>query len=289
MFATFSPLYFAAAEEGHHLPLNAPVVFEFAGLHFTNSMLVSFVVAAVLIVVAQLATRNIQLVPSGLQNFAEFVVEGLHGLLATILGDKLVKKTFWFFATIFVFIVASNWFALIPGVGTIGYGEMTEHGQFEVTRPWVRGVNADLNMTLAMAIIFMVLWLFWSIQELGVGGFFHHIFGSKAAVKGLGGLALGAVFFFVGLIEVVSISSRLISLPFRLFGNIYGGESTLEAVGGMVSSPFLAWLPLVPFYVLESLVGLVQGLVFCLLTAVFTALMCRHDDHGSHGEDAAHH
>ena len=96
----------------------------------------------------------------------------------SIVGPDLVKKTFWFFATIFIFILFTNWFGLIPGVGTIGWGAHTAHG-FEVTRPLLRGGNADLNMTFAMAVIFMLLWFVWALQSNGLWGFFLHIFGPK--------------------------------------------------------------------------------------------------------------
>ncbi len=122
----------------------------------TNSMLVTWMVALGVIGFARFATRKMQEVPSGAQNFWESVVEGLYGFLESVVGPELVKKAFWFFATIFIFILATNWFGLIPGVGTIGWGVAGEHG-FEVTRPLLRGGNADLNMTFAMAMIFMCL------------------------------------------------------------------------------------------------------------------------------------
>src|SRR5213078_2795538 len=131
-------------------------------------------VAIGLIIFAQVATRNIQQVPSGLQNFWEFLVEGLYNFLQDIVGPDLVKKTFWFFTTIFIFILFTNWFGLLPGVGTIGWGEHAT-GSFlglstfeHISRPMLRGGNADLNMTFAMAAIFMLLWLFWALRSNGI-------------------------------------------------------------------------------------------------------------------------
>ena len=152
----------AAAPEG--LPPAAPV-FHVGPLQFTSSMIVTWIVAVFLIVVAQLATRKIQLVPQGLQNFVEWLVEGLYGFFGEILGPALVKKSFWFFCTIFLFILATNWIGLIPGVGTIGYGEVHD-GHFHASHPFLRGGNADLNMTLAMALVFFFLWTVWSFQTL---------------------------------------------------------------------------------------------------------------------------
>jgi len=232
--------------------------------------------------VAQLATRKVQLVPSGLQNFVEYLVEALYGFFESIVGPKMVKQTFWFFATIFIFILFSNWFGLLPGMGTITW-DTDGTGNFE---PLMRGVNADLNMTLAMAALFMVLWLFWSIKAIGAGGFLGHIFNVKGHGAGFFGVFLVIVFIFVGLIEVVSIGVRPVALTFRLYGNVFAGENILETVMKL-GGPYFGWLAVLPFYLLEILVGLVQALVFALLTSVFTALMCEH--HGEdHGEKHAH-
>jgi F-type H+-transporting ATPase subunit a len=275
----------AHAGEHHGLPPAAPV-FSLGPLQFTNSMLITWVVALLLIIVAQLATRRVSLVPSGLQNFLEWLVEGLYGFFGEILGDKLVKKSFWFFCTIFLFILVTNWFGLIPGVGTVGMGTTDAEGHFHLAKPILRGGNADLNMTLAMSLVFCVLWLWWSLQALGPGGFIKHLFWGGDNGKGFMAVFMIVIFLFVGLIEVVSIAFRPVSLSFRLYGNIFAGENILESM--MVLVPWLGWLLPLPFYFLELLVGLVQALVFALLTSVFTALMASgHDDHG-HGEGHGH-
>jgi F-type H+-transporting ATPase subunit a len=171
---------------------------------------------------------------------------------------------------------------LIPGVGTIGWGEQTSHG-FAVTHPLLRGGNADLNMTLAMAAIFMVMWLIWALGSNGIWGFALHIFGPKGDNTGFIKYMMIVVFFLVGFLELISIAFRPISLSFRLYGNIFAGENLLEALSNTVQHPawakavFSALLP-VPFYFLELLVGLVQAFVFMLLTTVFTALICQHDE-----------
>lgn len=273
------------AEAAHHgLPPDA-VRFNLGPVLFTNSMVVTWIVALGLIVLAQLATRNIEMVPHGMQNFFEWLTEGLYDFLGGILGADLVKKSFWFFGTLFIFILFTNWFGLIPGVGTIGYGHADAHGHFHVSEPFLRGGNADLNMTLAMSLIFFTLWVIWSLQSLGVGGFLKHIFVGEGAGKGAAAIPMMAIFFFVGVIEVISIAFRPVSLSFRLFGNIFAGENILESMMTLV--PWLGWLLPLPFYFLELLVGLVQALVFTLLTSVFTALMCAH--HDDHGNDAKAH
>ena len=269
------------AGEHHGLSPHAPVIHEIGPLQITNSMVVTIVVALLIILVAQAATSNVQLIPSGLQNFVELLVESLYGFFESILGPDMVKQTFWFFGTIFIFILFSNWFGLIPGLGTIGWAEPGQHSE-HITEPLLRGVNADLNMTLGMAALFMVLWLYWSIKAIGVGGFLGHIFNVKGHGAGFFGIFLVVVFIFVGLIEVVSIGVRPVALTFRLYGNVFAGENILETVMAL-GGPYFGWLAVLPFYVLEILVGLVQALVFALLTSVFTALMCEH-----HGDEHAH-
>jgi F-type H+-transporting ATPase subunit a len=274
----------AVAQDEHHeaVPLKASPLFTFGKFTVTNSMLVTWIVAAGVIFAAQAATRKIRPIPQGAQNFWEWLVESLYNFLESIIGADLVKKTFWFFATIFIFILFVNWFGLLPGVGTIGWGH-NAGSEFEVTRPILRGGNADLNMTTAMAMVFFVLWLVWAIQANGVGGVLVHIFGPKGESKGIMRIALIGIFFVVGLLEVVSILFRPISLSFRLYGNVYAGETILESMSTMV--PKLSWLIPIPFYFMELLVGLVQALVFMLLTAVFTLLIAQHQP----GHEGAHH
>ena len=265
-----------ATETEAPLPLKPAPIFEIAKFAVTNSMLVTWIVSAVIIIFAQVATRRVKPIPSGAQNFWEWLVEGLYNFLEGIIGRDLVRKTFWFFATIFIFILFVNWFGLIPSVGTIGWGHSDPTtGVFHIDRPLLRGGNADLNMTTAMAAIFFVLWLFWAIQAQGVGGFLKHLFGPKGETSGILKILMFVIFFMVGWLEVVSILFRPISLSFRLFGNIYAGESTLEVMSNMV--PYLSWLIPIPFYFLELLVGVVQALVFMLLTAVFTLLIAQHE------------
>ena len=226
------------AEVEHGLPANA-VRLKHDGVFLTNSMLVSWVVALGLILSAQVATRQIRDVPEGAQNFWEWLVESLRDFLEGIIGADLVKKAFWYFATVFIFILASNWAGLIPGVGTIGWGMDGEHG-FHVTRPLFRGVNADLNMTFAMSMIFFVMWVVWAIQSNGVAGFFLHIFGPKGETTGALKVLMIGVFAVVGVLEVMTIAFRPVTLSFRLFGNVFAGENMLESMSNLIREP--AWL-----------------------------------------------
>jgi len=266
----------------HGLPQHAVEIGRPFGFPITKSMVVTWVVAVGLIVFAQIATRNMKQVPEGAQNFWEWMVESLHDFLEGIIGKHLVNRTFWFFATVFIFILFCNWLGLLPGFGTIGWGHQTPEG-FVIEQPWLRGANADLNMTLAMALVFFVCWVVWALREVGPFGFIMHLFAPKGETTGMLKVLMVVVFFAVGCLEVFSILFRPVSLSFRLFGNIFAGENMLEAMSRLI--PGLGWLLPIPFYFMELLVGVVQALVFMLLTAVFTMLICQHDE----GPEAAHH
>jgi F-type H+-transporting ATPase subunit a len=263
---------------GHGLSQKALEIAAPFGFPITNSMIVTWIVAAALILFAQLATRRLADVPGGAQNFLEWLIEELYGLLESVIGRHLVERTFWFFATVFLFILAANWFGLLPGVGTIGWGHQTPHG-FRVERPLLRGANADLNLTLAMALVFFACWIVWALREVGVRGVAHELFAPKGETSGPLRVLMVAVFFAAGLLEIVSILFRPVSLSFRLYGNVFAGENMLETMATIV--PGLGWLLPIPFYFMELLVGLVQALVFMLLTAVFTLLICQHQEAGS--------
>lgn len=263
------------AGETHELSQKAVEIVRVFDFPITNSMLVSWIAALFLIVFAQLATRKMQQIPTGAQNFLEWLIESLYNFLEGLLGKHLVQRTFWFFATVFIFILFSNWIGLIPGVGTIGWGHQTAHG-FVIDQPLLRGANADVNLTLAMALVFFACWFIWAIQEVGPMGFLKELFAPKGESAGALRIVLAIVFFVVGCLEIISILFRPVSLSFRLYGNIFAGENMLETMSRLV--PGLGWLLPVPFYFLELLVGLVQALVFMLLTAVFTLLICQHEE-----------
>jgi len=252
------------------------------GFPITNSMVVSWIVAVGLIVFAQFATRHMKAVPEGVQNFWEWLVEELYTFLEGIIGSHLVERTFWFFATVFIFILSANWLGLIPGVGTIGWGHQGVHG-FKIDQPLFRGANADVNLTLAMALVFFACWIIWAIREDGAVGFLKELFAPKGDTDGLMRVVMVVVFFASGCLEIVSILFRPVSLSFRLYGNVFAGENMLEAMSTLV--PKLGWLLPIPFYFLELLVGLVQALVFMLLTAVFTLLICQHEEEPAAGRN----
>lgn len=271
----------SAAEGGHHaLPLYAEELHEL--LPITNSIVMVWVAVGLIVLFCKAATHKLSFVPVGLQNFAEWAVESLYDFLANLMGEHLTKRTFWFFGTIFFFILTSNYLGLIPGVGTVGWYLKDAEGHAHGFLPLLRGANADLNMTSAMGLSFAALWFYWALTENNIKGFLSHIFAPKG-VQGLLFWLMVPLFLFVGCLEVISIGIRPVALSFRLFGNIYGGEQTLESLMGLVPEK-LAFLPALPFYFMELLVGFVQALVFTLLCAIFLKLICDHGDH-----DEAHH
>jgi len=260
---------------GEALSLKAVDVGHLESFTISNSMIVTWIVALGLILFALSATRHMKAVPEGVQNFWEWVIESLYVFLESFMDGALVRKTFWLFATIFIFVLASSWFSLLPGVGSIGWGIATAHG-FQLTKPLLRGNTADLNMTLAISMLFFFCWIVWAWQSQGPIGVVLHIFGPKGDTRGMLRILLIAVFIAVGFLEIVSILFRPVSLSLRLFGNMYAGEDMLEVMTRLM--PSLSWVLPVPLYFMEVMVGFVQALVFMLLTAVFTLLVCQHEE-----------
>lgn len=278
----FSPAMLAAGG------INAPHIPGLGSL--SNSILVAAIVTTAIFLFTRMATRKMSLVPDGRQNFVEFVVEFLYGQVEEIVGAKVAPKVFPLLATLFIFILSANWFGLIPGVGTIGFGEKTgpltidPHAHDFV--PLLRPATADLNMTFAMAAVFMLVWLWITIRETGVIGFIKHTFAPKGGLTGIMWWGLLPIFMFVGVIEIISIMFRPISLSFRLLGNVYAGETLLHSMGeigqllgmGPKASAVMSVLVPLPFYFLEILVGLIQAIVFTLLCAVYVQLSTAHDE-----------
>ncbi len=230
------------------ISLAAEQVAHLGPLPITNSMILSWIVSAGLILVTTFSLRNLKSIPSGIQNFFETIVEALFNLANSILDDeKATKKYFALVATIFIFIVTNNWIGLVPGVGSIG---IMEHGEFV---PLLRGANADLNTTLALAIVAVI-----AIQIFGVAAIGTFKYAKKFINFN------GPINFFIGIIELISEFAKMVSFSFRLFGNIFAGEVLLTIVAFLV--PLIAPLP---FFALEIFVGAVQALVFSMLVLVF--------------------
>jgi F-type H+-transporting ATPase subunit a len=266
----------------------APVpLFSIGGFSVTNSMISEIIVTCIMVGVIQFAMRAPKLIPSGMQNLIEWMVESMSNFLELLMGRETTARGFWYFAGLLVFIVLGNVLALVPGVGTFGWGHGTNIWNFEVTKPFFRGSNANDNLTAAYSAIFFVMFFYWCIRAAGVGGSLFHIFGPKVRFKNIfADLTFIVIFFVVGWVEVITILFiRPIAFTFRLFGNIFGGEYLLDSIYKM--APNFAFLTLIPFYFYELLVALVQAFVFFVLTAAFTGLITNTSNH-SPDEDAGH-
>lgn len=243
---------------------------EVFGLPITNSMVMSWIVSAVIIIAFRLSAGKPQLIPSRAQAIVESLIEGIRNLIEPIVGKRLLRPTFPLLIAFFVYILIQNWSGLLPGVGTFGH-EIDGHFFY-----YMRPANADLNGTLALAIIAMIAWFYFVLKYAGVRTLIYDLFGNKASKSEVPTFlyySLFIVFIMVGFIEVISILFRPVSLSLRLYGNVFGGENLLTNMTSLVS-----WVVPVPFYFLEVLIGFVQALVFTLLVAVYIGSICNHEE-----------
>jgi F-type H+-transporting ATPase subunit a len=235
-----------------NISLAAEKVFELWGLPITNSMILSWIVTALLITAAAISTRRLETVPSGTQNLLELAIESLLNLCNSVIENKeQTKKYFPLVATIFFFVMLNNWMGLLPGIGPIGLYEV-HHGE-TVLIPLFRSGNADLNTTLAIAIITMIGVQVFAVSAMGFSKHIKKFFDFS-----------GPINLFVGILELISEFAKIISFSFRLFGNIFAGEVLLIVVSFLM--PYVAPLP---FLFLELFVGFIQALVFAMLALVF--------------------
>ena len=254
-------------------------------LPITNSMVTSWVVAFVLIVVIRIAIHRRALVPSRGQAVVEHLVQGIFDLTSPIVGPKVAKAAFPLLIALFTYILIQNWSGLVPGVGTVFMRDHQTNEWMEFVRP----ANADMNGTAALAMVAFFGWLYLILRYAGPAFVLKDIFGNKADKKETPAIIyypLFLIFFAAGLIEVVSIFFRPVSLSFRLFGNIFGGENLIHAMSGIQK-----WGLPIPFYFLELLIGFVQAFVFTLLVSVYIGLLCNHGEahEGDHHDAAASH
>lgn len=238
-----------------NISIAAEELFKIGSFPVTNSMLIAWIVMTGLIFVSWFAFRKQSLIPNGLQNVFEMVIEGVLGVIDSVTHNREESKQFLpLIATIFLFVVFVNWMGILPGAGTIGIAEVEEGHKLII--PFIRSTSADLNFTIALAIIAVT-----TVQVVGVMsiGFFAYI---KKFLNFSSPLN-----FITGILELVSEVSKLISFSFRLFGNVFAGEVLLSVMLFLV--PY--FIP-VPFLALEVFVGFIQALVFAMLTLVFVKM-----------------
>jgi F-type H+-transporting ATPase subunit a len=282
LIGLFSPAFVFASSEG--VKESATDLFSLFGFPISNSILTTWIIAALIIIGVRLAVGTPKLVPGKGQGVVEGMAQGLRDAIEPIVGKQMIGKTFPLLCGFFVFILLMNWSGLLPGVGTIKFH--TADGW----QPAIRPANSDLNTTLALSVMSFVAWTYFVLRYAGFKVLIFDLFGNKANKKEVGmfmWVLLVPIFFAVGGIEVISIIFRLLSLSFRLFGNVYGGENLIHALADPKTlGAFATYVVPAMAGLLEVLVGVIQAFVFTLLSAVYIGLICNHE--GGHDDEHAH-
>lgn len=270
--------------EGDHTP--EPFA-KIGPIYITNTLIATWMSVVVLGGLFYFATRRMKLVPTGLQNLLEFVLEWLINFVESAAGKENGRRFFPIVATIFLFVLANAWMGLLPFFNVIGWGHTGTastliYGTYEghlVDLALFRPANTDINVPLMLALVSFVSVEYWGITSLGLRHYGGKFFRFGQYVQGLGLIArgqlksgLGAVFngaidIFVGILELLSEFIRIVSFTFRLFGNMTAGEVLLMSMAFVVP----AVVPVL-FYGLEMLFGAIQALIFAGLTLVFATL-----------------
>lgn len=250
-----------------HISIAAEKLFAIGPLTISNSLLLTWIAMAVLLVLGLVLRARLKPVgrPGGLQNIFEIVLETWHDLISGVTGDpKLTRRFFGMIVTIFLFVLINNWLGLLPGVGSFGpahevVATAAEHGAEAAAHvpaftPLLRAGTADLSFTITLALIAVLTVQFQGVRELGLWGYFRRFFN----------FSHGPIMFFVGLLELLSEFVKIVSFSFRLFGNIFAGEVILAVM--IFLAPFA--IPM-PFYAFEIFVGFIQAFVFAMLTLAF--------------------
>ncbi len=245
------------------ISLKAEELFQIGSFPVTNSLVITLVSFLLLTVLGWFFRKRISLVPGRIQNILEALLEGILKLMDSVLGHREKSEKYLpLIATIFLLVLVSNWLGLLPGVGSLGI--QTLHEGKEIFVPIFRAPAADLNFTLALAVIAVFSVNIFGILAIGFIRYFKKFFNFR-----------NPVLTFIGLLEFLSEFAKMVSFSFRLFGNIFAGEVLLIIVGFL--TPYL--IPL-PFLFLELFVGFIQAFVFAMLTLVFIAIATQ--EHGAH-------
>lgn len=235
------------------MSLVAESIFHIGSFPITNAILDTLFVDFVLLVLVVVLRKNLSLIPNLFQNIVEFVIKTFYDLTESIAQER-AKKIFPFFMSFFIFILIANWSELIPGFSSVGVFHFKDHEKELI--PFFRSATSDLNTTLALAIISVFATHILSIRTLGLKEYLSRFF------------SLNPINLFVGLLEIVSEFTKIVSLSFRLFGNIFAGAVLLTVISG-----FFALIAPLPFLLLEIIVGLVQALIFAMLTMAFMSIL----------------
>ena len=265
---------------GHEISLAAEPVFEVGNFTVTNSLLNTWLVVFLLIIISVVLKLKLKQIPKGIQNLFEIIIEGALSLGDSVTGDrKKTKLLFPLVFSIFMFILLNNWLGIFPGIGSIGIIE-TVHGHSTFI-PYFRGATADLNTTLALALVTVIGSNLFGIITVGFWKYFNKFINLKALAEIPGKLRkdptiiiVNPIKFFVGMIEIIGEIAKVASLSFRLFGNVFAGEVLLTSIAAI----FAFGLP-IPFMFLEVLVGVIQALIFAMLTIVYFTIAMTDEEH----------
>lgn len=268
----------------------APVfnLFGNPNLPVTNTLITTWIAILIIVAMVYAATRRRDLIPRGFQNFAEWGVEGILNLVEGVSGKEKGRKFFPLVATFFFFILVANMIDILPGIDTIGTinhassavaGFLLVGDNADKLIPWFRPPTSDLNLTFAMALVSVVVTQIFGFYALGARVHLGKYFKFKELfTHGF----QGPIEFFVGLVELITEVSRILSFAFRLFGNIFAGGAVLALFAFLL--PFIGDVIFIP---LEIFVALVQALVFALLSLVFLEMATSSHEH-TESEHEAH-
>ncbi len=239
----------------HPIEIAAEKLFYLLGMPITNTLLTSWIVVGILLILSIIIRRKLSIIPPFIQNIFEILIESLLGMMDGVFGSRSASERYFpIVATIFIFVLISNWMGILPGVGSIGFFE--EHGEEKIFTPLLRSAASDLNLTLALAIVSVFLVNIFGATALGVKKHISKFFSFKSPIDS-----------FVGFLEFISEIAKIISFSFRLFGNVFAGEVLL-----VITTFLIPYIIPVPFLMLELFVGFIQALVFAMLTMVFISI-----------------
>jgi F-type H+-transporting ATPase subunit a len=262
-----------------HVEIQAEPLLQIGPLTFTNSMVGALLTTVLLLLAAWFFLRRASLVPSRVQSLVEFPIEWTAQIVKSN-GGTHWRSFAPLVVTIFIFVLLANWIGLLPGVGTIGYHEIVD-GE-EVLVPFVRPASADLNFTLGLALVSFFAFIGLGVRKGGIRAYLKHTFIAEPAYMTP----------LMTPIHIISELSRLISLSFRLFGNVFAGEVLLATMLFLTTAvvfvlPLAFFVPAV-FLSLELVFGFVQALVFAFLTMAYIVLaLPEHEEHEEHGSPDA--
>lgn len=267
----------------HEVTLFAEPVIHVGNFVITNSLFSGWLVVVIVIVLSFIARMKISRIPGKLQSIFEIVIEGALDLCDQVTGQRILSlKVFPVVFSVFIFVLLNNWLGLLPGVGSIGFYEM--HEGVNTFVPLFRGGTADINTTLALGFLAVIGSNIFGVIVVGFWKTFNKYINLVALShmitkvrKDPAVLIVSPIIFFVGLIEAVGEFAKVASLSFRLFGNIFAGEVLL-----MSMAMIMKYLVPVPFLFLEVFVGLIQALIFSLLSLVYFTIASH--DHSEHEE-----